>query len=365
MNELTIRCSGLARVMTCAGSLFFTDLPEDTGSEPAREGTACGEMFEAKLLGKTYGEKASNGYQFNEDMEFYTNALAENIKNGRAATPVLCEQRIDWQPCPGIWIRGQYDASYFDGLGRLCVDDLKYGWGIVEVKPNWQLLGYAIGEVTRLNLWGHEGLVVVLRILQPRPHHEDGSIREWVLTREELYGYYQQIVTRMQAIAAGEKSLVTSDKCRYCKAATVCPAFNKNFYRALEYTHEFTEDRMTNEEIAFQLDLVSRAQEILKIKAESLQSLAIDKIRKSELIPNYVIETKLGDRKWKSSITPESFQAMTGRDIVKRDMLSPAQAEKLGVPKKFIDKLVDRFEMGPKLVKKDVNEIGRKIFGEK
>ena len=45
-------------------------------------------------------------------------------------------------------------------------------------------------------------------------------------------------------------------------------------------------------------------------------------------------------------------------------MLSPAKAEKAGVPKEFVNSLVDRRFLGQKIVKKDGSDVGNKIFGK-
>jgi len=173
---MEIRCSGLARPMVCPGYAFL-ELPKSPGNEAAKEGTAAGEYLERLLTDLPVGEVASNGVYFDDDMKFYLTPIYEDIMVRSAKRPekVLCEERIDWQTRSGIWIRGQYDASFIDDEGNLCVEDLKYGWGIVEVRENWQLLGYAIGEVIRR---GQAFDKISLKIHQPRPHHEDGETRE-------------------------------------------------------------------------------------------------------------------------------------------------------------------------------------------
>lgn len=368
---ITLRSSSLARAMVCAGSVAFTDLPEQETHEAALEGTACGEVLQYMVENRVFElpdhmTHAKNGYPIDSDMLYYSKEIATDILS-RAVTPVSCEGEVQFGPeGKEIQVVGHYDASYWESHCRLAIDDLKYGWGLVENDEknlNWQLLSYAAGLVSVMGLWGKEDLEVVIRIRQPRPHHEKGPVREVVLNRQQLWDYYNQMIARMVAIADGDKSLVTSPKCKYCPAAAKCPAMNKNFYRALEYVHEFTQDEMTAEELSFQLDTIQRASEIMKIKKDSLEALAIDTIRKGKLIPGYVIDQKMGDRTWKKMITPAVFEAMTGKKIVREEMLSPAQAEKLGISPKFINTLVDRFQKGPKLAKKDTTKLGDAIFG--
>ena len=363
MWDKVIRCSKLARPMVCAGSLFFENIPEPEPGEAAREGTACGELLERILTGQPIDTHAKNGVMFNEDMHFYANHIANEIR-ANAAGPILCEQRVDWETRSGIWIKGSYDASYVGKDGALYVDDLKYGWGLVEVKDNWQLTAYAIGEVSRrYRATGEVFDRVVLRIHQPRPHHEHGSIRRWELTMIELLGLREKIEQRCDAIMAGEKTLMPSAHCKYCSAAMFCPAFSKSVYRGIDYAHEFVQDHVNDEEISRQLDLVNRVAELIKIKQDSLKALAVDRIRSGKLIPNYVAEPSYGDRSWKPGITAEALFVLTGKDAREIKMLSPSKAEKAGIPKSFINAMVTRPFTGQKLTRKDTTVIGNQIFG--
>jgi len=355
-----VRCSGLARPMVCAGYVFLKDLPDSGTNAAAEAGTAAGEHLERMLLKKPLIDTASNGVYIDEDMKFHTNVVYQDIIS-RAAEPVLCEERIDWQTTSGIWIKGQYDAAFVDKEGTLCIEDLKYGWGIVEVKENWQLLGYAIGEVIRRKRAFEK---ISLKIHQPRPHHEDGPTREWVLTYTELLEYKDKIETRMQNIMNGEKDFQTSSKCKYCPgAAEACTAFNRLFYRALEVTTEFHQDSISDDELSRQLDHIKRAEEVIKIKKDSLVELGTQRIKQGKIIPNYVQTEKYGNRTWKKGVTPQSIQMMTGKDVMKKTVMSPAEVEKIGISRNLVKHLAEKRFTGVTLKKTDTSEMGNKIFG--
>lgn len=358
------RCSGLARVMACAGSLGFKNLPDEESSEPAKQGTAFGEYAQALMeTGKPPLQPvASNGVNFDQEMDFYARPhVADMQANLAEGTHIVCEQRIDWKTESGIVIRGQPDAAYEDREGALCIDDFKYGWGIVEVTKNWQLLGYAIGEMIRRQ---KAYAVIKLRIRQPRPHHEDGDTRTWVLKYHDLLEYKAMIEARMMQIASGHNELQTSKLCKYCPAGGVCPALSKAAYNAIEMSQHFMQDDITNEVISVQLDQVSRAMELLKIRQDSLQALAVDRVKKGGIVPNYVLDASYSDRKWKSGISPETIEKLTGKKIVETSMMSPAKAEKAGVPKKFVNALVDRHFIKNNLVRKDISAQANKLFGK-
>jgi len=359
-----IRASKLARPMVCAGFTSFENLPEQDTNDAAKEGTAAGEYLAKLLLSPGVSVKpegqASNGVYFDSDMDFYLRPIADHIGE-RAQSQILCEQRIDFMTRSGIRIRGSYDASYVHN-GNLYIDDLKYGWGIVEVKENWQLIAYAIGEVIRRQMVFPE---IILRILQPRPHHEDGPIREWRLTYNQLLEYKERIEVRMELIASGFKELQTGKQCKYCAAAPeACPAFNRLFYRSLEVTTEFVQDSITDAELARQLDQVARAEDAIKIKSTSLKELAVNRIKGGKIVPGWMTETNYGDRKWKPGISPETIEVLTGKKIVEQKMLSPAQAEKIGVSKDLVNGLVDRHFLGQKLVRKDAGKLADNVFGK-
>lgn len=356
---MDVHCSALARPMVCAGFLSFEGLDRLPGGPAAEEGTAAGELFERMLLGQPIGKQARNGVYFDDDMFFHIKPIVEEI-NANRQSEVLCEQPIDWRTRSGVWVRGKYDAS-FVREGKLYIDDLKYGWGLIEVKPCWQLLGYAIGEVIRRGVAFEQ---IVLRIRQPRPHHEDGDCREWVLTYAELLEYKERIEVRFQEIVDGLNTLQTGPQCKYCAATReACPAFNRLFYRALEVSTEFTQDQIDEAELARQLDHVHRAIEVIKIKMDSLKELAVTRIKRGKIIPGYLTEDSYGDRKWKNGITPQAIEALTGKRIIEEVMLSPAKAEKVGVPKDFVKALVDRHFIGQKLVRKNHGAMINKIFG--
>jgi hypothetical protein len=344
--------------MNCAGSLFFQDLPEEATNEAAEQGTACGELLNWMLTHQPMKTHASNGVPINDDMRFYAGKVYAEI-TGQHHTPVICEQHIDWQTKSGIWIRGRYDAAYVSE-GVLCVDDLKYGYGLVEVKENWQLIGYAIGEVIRLGIPFEK---IRLRIIQPRAQHEDGTHREWWLTYSELLAYKNQIEQRMQAIADGLKDLQSGPQCKYCPAAAVCPAFNKAFHRGVDLAHTFLQDNISDDELSYQLKLAYRVNEIFKTRLSSIEALALNRIRAGKIINGFGLDQRLANRTWKPNVTPEVVKMMTGVDLYKKELLSPAQAEKIGLNEEFLKTVTERKFLGAKLKPMDTSKVGDKIFG--
>ena len=353
-----IYTSGLARVMQCAGFLHFKDLPVEPQNDAAAEGQAAGELLEYILTNKPIGEVAKNGVRFDNDMKFHAEETAKNIMS-LAESEVLCEVPVHWKTRAGIEIRGKYDAS-FVSKGVLYIDDYKYGWGIVEPEGNWQLLGYNIGEIIRRKTAFSE---IVLRIHQPRPYHEAGPTREWRITYDQLIKYKEEIESRMAAIAAGENSLNTGPQCKYCPAASACPAFNKAYFASVEAVSHFVQDTLSDEVLSAQLDMIGRIEDLVKTRKGSLEQLAVSRIKEGKLIPGYACTESYGHRKWKSNIKPEVIEALTGVNVLEQVMVSPAKAEKLGVPKDIMKQMAESPSLGAKLKRVATKEMGNKIFG--
>ena len=167
-----IRCSSLHRPMQCLGYLSLENLVQEEAGQPAKDGTAVGELLSEMIRQRTdspnIGKTASNGTFLDQDMWYHARDTYNTILQRAQSNLIETEERIDWVTPAGITIRGQFDISFVVG-NTLYVEDLKYGYGIVEVKENWQLIGYAIGQLTRLgNLHKYCPDYISLTIHQPR-----------------------------------------------------------------------------------------------------------------------------------------------------------------------------------------------------
>lgn len=367
MSPITeVRCSGLSRVMHCQGFVFMKDLPPDKGNDAAAEGTACGELLTAMLLQKTttpqVKPQAANGVRFDNDMYFYAGLTTEYVLS-QTMNEITFESRIDWMTQSGIKIRGQYDISYVKG-SNLHVEDLKYGWGIVEVEDNWQLLGYALGKVLHL---GQTFEKIILTIHQPRPHHEDGPIRSWEITYGHLMEYREKIEKQMYAISQGHSELQTGPHCRYCQAAGSCAAISRGAYIGVDLAMgSAVQDHLSDSDLAKEFDILDRASDLLRTRKDSIQQLIINRIQGGAVVPNYGVKETFGHRKWKKAVTPDSIKMLTGKDAMEKVMLSPAKVEKLGKGKafkSFIDGMTEKYRTGIKVERKDLSAEADRVFG--
>lgn len=352
-----INISLLDRVMGCPGHLFMIDLPKFEKQENQTEGIVASEYLEYLLKGVQPPVHSKDGRPFTEDMKFYLKEIANDVL--KLGVEINTETVINWQSKSGIWVNGRYDFSYVYN-NTLYIHDLKWGWGIVEPEKNWQLIGYAIGEMIRRNVGFNE---IVLVIEQPRPHHEKGTRREWKVTFNQIEEFQKEIDYQLTQVSLGHKALVTGEHCKYCPAAAGdCPAINKALYTGVDVIQEFVQDDMTEKQLAEQFKLIERVEEVMKIKKSSLEQLITVRIKEGKVVPGYTIKPSYGHRNWKPGITPDVVKNLTGIDIRTEEILSPAKAEKLGVPKKLVAQMTEVPFLGNKVKKTDV-EFAATVFG--
>src|SRR5690606_28562095 len=100
-----------------------------------------------------------------------------------------------------------------------------------------------------------------------------------------------------------------------------------------------------------------------EIKKESLESLAVNRIRDGKVIPGYSAQPTYGHRQWRKEFTAETIKALTGFDVSETRLMSPAKAEKLGIPEEFMNAVTKRELIKTKLVPKDSTVLADKLFG--
>lgn len=349
---LNLRSSQLSRFMSCSG---VVDLPSDSlPSKAAEEGTAWHWVIEELLAGRSVniGHTAPNGYTVDEDMGYHATKVIEALGNKK----VFSEYPITYRPNPNFncEITGTVD-SWWEEADTLYINDFKYGFNLVEVEKNWQLMSYAFGVLLSHPNPG-KFKTVVLSIMQPRPHHEDGWYRSIELSTETLYAYYQELASRVEEYFTNGGVLSTGKHCKYCPGTTeACTAFNKSFCAALEFTEQdIMVDKLSNEELDRYLIAVDRAKEILKIKAEALEFTVKSKLNNGEKIGDWRQVESFGHRKWNASFKVEEVELITGIKLKEEVVISPAQAEKKGLEKELTKLFTVTESRGFKLENKKV-----------
>ena len=239
--------SAAERWMNCPGSVRLCDGVPERKSKYAEEGTQAHELLEAMLLDKKIGapgalaqRRAAASQDMIDAVQIafqYVVDLLDNIEGWG----LTLEKRVEVpsEAAPGE-VFGTLDISIYDPANRKrYIIDYKHGAGVpVEVIGTKQLRVYALG-VTRAEPRQPVDKYELV-IVQPRAFHPAGPIRSEVIDAADLVDFYDEIENAIKAAQMAEFNADTdagywaetwlkpdAKSCRWCPAATICPAREK------------------------------------------------------------------------------------------------------------------------------------------
>lgn len=348
--------SGAHRWRNCAGSINLSEGMPDETTVYAAEGTVAHYIGENILAGDTYpavGETVvEEGYdiaitiEMMEAVYMYVDFVNEQAEG----KTLLLENQFDLgvlKP-PGP-MYGTADAVIWDKeIKNLHVVDYKHGAGVtVDAIGNDQGLVYMLGAVVK---FGKQPNTMTFTIVQPRGHHEDGIVRSWTVTWEELVAAKRALFVDAEATLDPDAPLNAGDWCRWCPAKAVCPA-----QRALV-------ESMAVEAFAAEptfpvveaLNLTDLAEVLAKAPAvtdwiKAVQSYALNMLQRGENVPGFKLVETRSNRKWVDEDKTDTY--LRGRKLkmderFNQKLISPAQAEKILKDKPGLE-LPDRFWVKP------------------
>jgi len=115
-------------------------------------------------------------------------------------------------------------AIYHPSTARLAVFDFKNGYQPVAVEDNKQLKFYASGAALSKPEWRIAEVEVF--IVQPNGADVDtaGGVKSWVMDPLELLEFVGEVERAVSAAKAPNAELHSGSHCRWCPAASMCPA---------------------------------------------------------------------------------------------------------------------------------------------
>lgn len=340
--------SAASRWMRCPGSIRLSEGKEDTTSIYSAEGTVAHELLErclksgANAVGFLRQTFEADGFTFTVEQEMVDGVQAAlDYVNGFAfGRGELWTERRDGLdkikdlPEP---IFGTTDVVWWCADTRdLHIFDLKYGKGVVvEVPDNEQLQVYALTQILRI---GERPAKVVLHVMQPRAHHEDGPFRSWETTVEELAVFKKQLVAAAQAVQDPNAPLSPGTWCRFCPAIATCPAQEdlanrvaQDVFGAIEPSRDVSQlpepADLETERLVFALkhmDIVRGWFTAVEDHARGLLNAGVE-------VPGFKLVRGKSNRRWRDEEAAE--KALTKAGLKKKErttskVLSVAQAEK-------------------------------------
>lgn len=370
---ITLQASSLNRVMGCNGSVAMVpgvEQPLDREqTDDQREGDAAHFLAMLCLTDRDIDDpllmvdrKVTNGVYITPEMAEYVDTFVQDCRADiMEGHEHWVEQAMDFDLSEHTRILCRPDVITWEPISRvLKIRDLKYGFRLVEARDNWTLIAYAMTWIIRT---GNVPERIELIIHQPRPHHEDGKRRVCVLTYAELYALYQQ----MQATIGNlTDELRTGDHCYKCPALVPCRAARNAMLNGIDMSSTVFHDKYATEELGTELLIARRAAKAMDDRIKAMEELMMYRIGDmSEISQDWAIDRdQFGHRKFMPHATSDVIHALTGIDIRKDAMLTPAQAIKKGVPESIIDAFASRPKLPPKLVHKSAAKRAEKLFGK-
>lgn len=368
----------------CTGYVPLSQqFPEKEESQEAKEGTACHELSET-LIGLSQidtvgpsvrdslvGTSASNGIIFTDEMYDAAWLYADDVAREIAKAGGL---RVEWgietkvlAPRVHAESFGTVDMHLFSPqVNELIIWDFKYGFGIVEAFENWQGINYAAGlfEKYQINGVTDQTLKVTIRIVQPRAHHKDGPIREWVTEGSDLRNYITQLSNNAHEALSDKAQVRTGSHCRYCEALHACPNALRAGMSLFEMVDKPTICELTPEAMGVQLSIVNRALKQLEYIQSSYQEQVKSTIKNGGNVTGWSVAPSFGRKKWAKPLD-EVFELgdLMGVELRKKEALTPTQAISKGLDALLIKEYSEVPENGLKLTEIDGAEASRVFKG--
>lgn len=217
----------------------------------------------------------------------------------------------------------------------LKVYDFKYGKGLaVNVVGNKQMLIYAIAAALDY-LPNPLRKEVELVIIQPRARHEDGEIRRWTVSVEELKKYAAELKTAAAATRAPKAEFKAGDHCRWCGGKALCPVMFNAVQKEAQVDFSVVSSpaavgslrdvkTMGVREMAMALewdDAISSWFDAIRERAKELLS-------SGQEFPGWKLVDGKSNRKWiEEDAVVKEFGALF--EVYEKKLLSPAKLEKI------------------------------------
>lgn len=322
MAHATLPPSGAESWGKCPGWVLMNAwFPQDgEDSEASKEGTEAHEMCAFILNG---GVVTAENDMYEATMQYVEDISAVMHRGELRIEQPVSVHRIH----KACW--GTPDASLYDKeRNTLFVWDFKYGYNPVDVFENAQLVCYTAGLMDHYGCRDTE-TTVVMRIVQPRAYHDDGTIREWTVLGSDLRAQINLLANAAERAMQGG-DCASGTHCRYCNARHACPTALQAGVQLYEVANEPIPTFATNQGLAVQYAIVKRALDQLKYIKTGLEEELKQRIKSGQIIPNWMLKQTYGKRTWNVSKS-ELFDYGDSLGIDLRsppEAISPTQFEK-------------------------------------
>lgn len=206
--------------------------------------------------------------------------------------------------------------------GRLA--DLKMGFRPVEVWRNKQLIVYGW---TIMCLFPHL-TELEMTIVQPRAAHKDGTVRTWLVDRDELRALAAELQQAALNAHAENPLCVVNETCDNCAVGHACRSLAAAGGKGIETSYDATPHELTPNELAYELSKLQSAAMHIEHRITGLSAQAESLIRRGKRVPGFGLERRATRKRWRDDKAAEVEQVgrLFGADVLAPPKLqSPAK----------------------------------------
>jgi hypothetical protein len=294
-----------------------------------------------------------NGWVVDDFMTYYIQGYVDKVRS-RGGT-INAEMFVRLSDT----IAGTYDSSVVSSDAEtLFGDDLKYGFGIVDVYECTQLIIYLYGEYLRL---GRPASIkrATLGIYQPRAYHPEGIHRTWTISIQELYERALAIVQAGAKCQEPDAVATPGGHCTYCKGALECASSAWTLYKGFEVIERSEQGEMSAEELANEANFLKLMDTMLKGRKAAIEAELEARLSQDEYVRGWGLEDRTGNRKF--TVDPVTVHLLTGVNPFKQEVMSPAELEKAGANKNVVKTITRVPKIGTKLKQTTDRDFGRML----
>lgn len=260
---------------------------------------------------------------------------------------------------PDVW------AFDFSDM-HLMIVDYKFGHRFVDEYFNEQGLLYTLGiiEKIRAQLIGSpEYLTVSFTIVQPRCYYQGQPVRTHTFRVSEIIEHERKLAVAALAARAPQPTATTNRACNDCPGRHSCSALQLAAYSDAEYSNDRQPFDLTPAAAALELRMLERSLERLEARVDGLRELTLANLKAGAQIAYYRIAEGKGRKQWNAPVNQViAMGQMFGKNLAKTELITPAQAKKLGMD----ETMIDAFSFVPsgnlKLVAENSSD-ARRVFG--
>lgn len=361
MSNPVTRASTASRWMFCPEAAWLEQNYPDSDGDEAREGTAAHEMAELVLNNvvsspdELVDRVDENGVVMSGEMVPHVQMYVDYVRSHGGECWI--EEPISIECRQNKPVTGKCDGAAFvynPATGELFIDDFKYGFGQIDVLENWQLIIYALG-IYEKKLIDSGIKKITMSIIQPRGYHQDGPIRTWTITQDQLIGYYNILRTAVDLVYSDDRQFVTGSHCRRCKVLADCAMAKAASMNAVDVIGDTLPTTDTPEQIANLLVTLERASESAKHMLDAVIARAEAMILEGKVIPGRAMMPGTGNRKFINNDEAIALGSIYGVKMTDDNIITPSEAERRGFDKNLMKTIATSPSTAPRLVKFDAS----------